>query len=53
LEVLLFLPNGEEIQMDGKQENRALKDVAILSSKRVKVGSKTRQNPSVNRGISL
>ncbi len=34
--------------MDGKQENLALEDVAILWSRRVKVGSKTRQNRLVN-----
>jgi hypothetical protein len=49
LEVLLLFPNGEEIQMDGKQENRALEDVTILWSKRVKVGSKNHQNRLFNR----
>jgi hypothetical protein len=39
--------------MDGKRENLALQDVAILWSKRVKVGSKTRQNRLVNLSISL
>ncbi|MBD0394206.1 MAG: hypothetical protein ICV52_10200 [Microcoleus sp. C1-bin4] len=53
MEVRLLLLNGEEIPMDGKQENLALEDVAILWSKRVKVGSKIRQNSSVNLSTSL
>jgi hypothetical protein len=48
-----LFPNGEEMPMDGKGENLALEDVAILWSKRVKVGDKTRQNPLVNLVSSL
>ncbi len=48
-----MLPNAEEIQMDGLKEDFALKDVAILWSKRVKVGSKNQQNPLVNLENSL
>ena len=43
----------KEIQPDGKQENLALKDVAILWLKRVKVGLKICQNSSVNLSSSL
>ena len=49
----LLLPNGEETRMDGKRENFALQDVALLFSKRVKVGSKNHQNRLVNLGIFL
>jgi hypothetical protein len=35
---------GEETRMDGKRENLAPEDAAILWSKRVKVGSKNPQN---------